>query len=107
MTSIYWLFILLSASGMLTKSVDLNNCCPQPMHRRCPGAFYVLGASKSYVSCVAIIFYDAASLSAYGSVKRVTVYHLEVGEGRCGGRREIPVLLFHFKFRSKRYSDFT
>lgn len=77
------------------------------MHRRCPGAFYVLGASKSYVSSVAIILYDAAPLSAYGSVKRVTVYHLEVGKGSCGGRREIPVLLFHLEFRSKRHSDFT
>lgn len=109
-TFIYPLFILHSASGMLIKSVVLNNCFLSTNSQKAPCCiWYPEGIWKMCVLC-GNYFLCHCSCFPHGYVKTTTIHHhaMMVGQMRGdtdGGRKpKLPSPTFNF-FKDK-YSDF-
>lgn len=88
-TFIYPLLILHSASGMLIKSVVLNNCFPSANSQKAPCCiWYPEGIWKICVLC-GNYFLCSCSCFPYGYVKRTTVHHhaMMAGQMRVDRRR--------------------
>lgn len=93
-TSIYWLFILLSASGMLIKSVDLNNCFPSAISQKV--SWCILYPEGKWKLCVLLgncflCWCSFFSMWMCGEGDCLLSRGSGGGryEGRCGGRWEI------------------